>query len=73
MPFDHSNQTDVDRSIISNLLEQSDAALDACDRAACIEIIEQVYALLDIASAARVVVPGTRRGRTIRACSRRSA
>jgi hypothetical protein len=57
MPFDSSNEIRHQHSMMSDLVQQADEALEACERDTCVDLIQQIYELLDLATAARLVVP----------------
>lgn len=64
MPFDQPTQSLSGQAAISDLARKADEALEGCDRARCVDLIQQIYALLDSSSASYVVGPVRSQGRT---------
>lgn len=57
MPFDQSDEVSSNQAAISALVRHADHALETSERGKCIDIIQQIYDLLDSSSNACVIRP----------------
>ena len=54
MLLKQSNQISYERSIVSTLISDADRAFADGDRALCIDLIREIYGLLDLETTGRV-------------------